>query len=900
MLAMTLLFHLRFSTHFGQKMLVVGDHPALGNSQPEQAIALEYVNDQWWRLALEISDAASLHSITYKYLLQESDGRMVEEWGFDRTLNLSNALTTIQTVDTWSHAGEYEQVFYSGPFRRILLPQRPLTAIQSKPDESIIYFRVKAPLLRATESLRLIGDGPALGNWKQSDSIPMRWNGQWWEWSLPTQSFAQGAFHYKYGVWDDAAGQWVRFEDGEDRFFQYPGLDPTAVCYVHDGFIRLPNNTWRGAGLSIPVFSLRSEKSFGVGEFNDLKLLADWGQQLGIRLIQILPVNDTTAFHNWKDSYPYAGISAFALHPLYTSLQLIAGEEHADLLQDWEQRRMELNASPVVDYEAVMKAKWELLRILYERTGKQCFASRAYKSYWKEQEHWLKPYCVFSYLRDTYGTASFAEWPEHNTYDESAAKVLLKAGTKTAKAIAFYGFVQFHLHVQLKEAVQYLHNKGIILKGDIPIGINRHGCDAWVAPELYHMNWQAGAPPDDFTAIGQNWGFPTYNWKRMQADGFSWWRQRFQQMELYYDAFRIDHILGFFRIWSIPTHAVEGLLGRFVPAIPIRPSEFAQRGIPFDSDRLCKPYITDDYLGKLFGFDAVSVRDHFLDVSFPGIYCLKPAFATQKQIERYFQQNDQWAAGTREKLFELVANVILLAEEGPDPGYHFRISMEKTYSYACLPPHIQQVLHELYIDYFYRRQDDFWFREAMQKLPTLKSATNMLVCGEDLGMVPHCVPDVMNQLGILSLEIQRMPKDPKRRFFHPADAPYLSVVTPSTHDMSTLRAWWEEDAERTRAFYHHELTQWGDPPLFCESWVNRTIVEQHLQSPAMWGIFQVQDILGCSDRLRRPLPQEERINDPANPNQYWQYRMHLTLEQLIQELEFNDEFRRSVQSTGRA
>ncbi|MEN9497287.1 MAG: hypothetical protein RL750_186, partial [Bacteroidota bacterium] len=207
--------------------------------------------------------------------------------------------------------------------------------------------------------------------------------------------------------------------------------------------------------------------------------------------------------------------------------------------------------------------------------------------------------------------------------------------------------------------------------------------------------------------------------------------------------------------------------------------------------------------------------------------------------------------------------------------------------------------HELYIDYFFKRQDDFWFREAMHKLPSLKSATNMLVCGEDLGMVPHCVPEVMQQLGILSLEIQRMPKDPNRRFFHPQDAPYLSVVTPSTHDMSTLRAWWEEDTSRTRDFYHHELKHWGDPPQYCEPWVNRSIIDQHLQSPAMWSIFQVQDILGCSDKLRRLLPQEERINNPANPDQYWQYRMHLTLEQLIGEDSFNQAFSASVSQTGR-
>jgi 4-alpha-glucanotransferase len=187
----------------------------------------------------------------------------------------------------------------------------------------------------------------------------------------------------------------------------------------------------------------------------------------------------------------------------------------------------------------------------------------------------------------------------------------------------------------------------------------------------------------------------------------------------------------------------------------------------------------------------------------------------------------------------------------------------------------------------------------MHKLPQLKSATNMLVCGEDLGMVPHCVPEVMQQLGILSLEIQRMPKDPAKEFFHPNDAPYLSVITPSTHDMSTIRGWWEENRERTRRFYNHVMGQWGDAPQYCESWISRAIVMQHLYSPAMWSIFQVQDILGMSDTLRRENHQEERINDPANSKNYWQYRMHITLEDLLKQKDFNDELRDYVIHSGR-
>jgi 4-alpha-glucanotransferase len=208
-------------------------------------------------------------------------------------------------------------------------------------------------------------------------------------------------------------------------------------------------------------------------------------------------------------------------------------------------------------------------------------------------------------------------------------------------------------------------------------------------------------------------------------------------------------------------------------------------------------------------------------------------------------------------------------------------------------------LKELYVDYFYRRQDEFWKHEALKKLPALKEATHMLICGEDLGMVPHSVPEVMQQLGILSLEIQRMPKNPQTEFFHPKDAPYLSVITPSSHDMSTIRGWWEESREKTQRFFNTIMGEQGMAPYFCEPWINRAIVLQHLYSPAMWSIFQLQDILGMSEKLRRENPNEERINVPANPNHYWNYRMHIGLEQLIREKEFNKELNDYITNSGR-
>jgi 4-alpha-glucanotransferase len=728
----------------------------------------------------------------------------------------------------------------------------------------------------------------------------MQVSDDWWEIKLDLSNEVT-PIAYKYGVYNTAEKRFVRFEEGDNRLL-YTSYSHLVIHYVHDGFVRLQNNNWKGAGIAIPVFSLRSNNSFGVGEFTDIKLLADWASATGLKMIQLLPINDTIATNTWLDSYPYAAISAFALHPLYINIATVAGTKFAHQLRSIGNLQEKLNSLSVVDYEEVMKVKLQFLRSIFEESKVSLKTDENYQLFFSQNNHWLKPYAAFCYYRDLYHTSVFNEWETNSTYDKKAIDKLFTSRA-TSDEVGFYCFVQFHLHVQLKDAVSYAHSKGLALKGDIPIGIYRYGCDAWVAPHLYNMNWQAGAPPDDFTAIGQNWGFPTYNWAKMQEDDFLWWRQRFEQMTNYFDAFRIDHILGFFRIWSIPLDAVQGILGRFVPCTPVHISEFTERGIHFDYNRFCKPYITDQIIHQLFSEQAGLVYDHFVDRVDGNTLMLKEDLQTQVAIAHYIHSKADQGFSTEflEKMLELVANVLLFEDHKQGRNaYHFRISIEKTTSFQELDEHTKRVLKDLYVDYFYKRQDEFWYKEAMHKLPKLKAATNMLICGEDLGMVPHCVPDVMQQNGILSLEIQRMPKDPNTPFFNPSKAPYMSVVTPSTHDMSTIRGWWEENREVTQQFYNNQLGQWGDAPFYCEAWINRAIVLQHLYSPAMWSIFQLQDILGMSETLRRKNPKEERINDPANPKNYWQYRMHISLEQLLSESTFNTELRSYLLSSGRA
>jgi 4-alpha-glucanotransferase len=703
---------------------------------------------------------------------------------------------------------------------------------------------------------------------------------------------------YKYGVYDFGTKAFVRYEDGADRLLAQTA-PPDGHVIVNDGFARVPCQPWRGAGVAVPVFSLRSAKSFGVGEFLDLALLADWASRAGLKLIQILPVNDTSATHTWTDSYPYAGISAFALHPLYLNLDRLAGADASRLLEKLASQRKQLNALPTVDYEAVMKAKLGFARQIFAARREKTFAGAEYRKFFSENEKWLAPYAAFCFLRDKFGTADFTQWPEHRVYDADKIRALAAADGSAADEMALHCFVQFHLHLQLREAAEYVHGRGLILKGDLAIGVHPHSAEVWQQPDLFHTDMQAGAPPDAFAAKGQNWGFPTYNWPRMKQDGFDWWKRRFAQMSCYFDAFRIDHILGFFRIWSIPRHAVQGILGYFVPALPVQAGEFSARGIAFDHERFTRPFINDAVLQELFAERAGRVKREFLHPDPRGTYSLKPEFATQRDVERHFGSlpKDRLDDKLKEGLFDLISNVLLI--EVPDSAgleFHFRLGMEQTASFRQLGQVTQTRLKDLYVDYFYRRQDRRWMQEALQKLPALKRVTNMLICGEDLGMVPACVPLAMKQLGLLSLEIQRMPKALHQDYSRPADAPYLSVVTPSTHDMSTIRGWWVEDKKLTQKFFNQELGRDGVAPSECEPWINQEIIRQHLGSPAMWSIFQLQDLLGMDAALRHPGVDAERINVPAIVNYYWRYRMHLTLEALGRA----DTFTRQVENLVRA
>jgi 4-alpha-glucanotransferase len=892
---MILHFYLRYSSKFGETIFVTGNIPPLGNDDITKPFALTYLNDQLWHGSIEIDTKAILSEFCYRYILKNEHGVQTVEFGNDRIIEpAAIKASKFVTYDTWNYAGEYENAFFTAPFTQVLLKRKAEKQPPLKKNTKATHrFRVKAPLLKDDEIMCISGSGAVFNDWDKENVLLLGKKDSWWAIDLDLKE-AVFPLEYKYGIYNTSDKKFTRFEEGNNRvLLSENGAD--VFTLIQDGFAKLDDINWKGAGVAIPVFSLRTKKSFGTGEFTDLKLLVDWAKATGLKMIQLLPVNDTIATYSWKDSYPYSAISAFALHPLLLNIETVAGTKNADVVSVLKSKREQLNKMPQLDYEAVVNIKLDTIRKLYQHQKEDYCKDPEYIRFFESNRHWLVPYAAFSYLRDKYKTAVFTDWKTNAVYDAAEIQQLVSEKQKHHDEIAVHYFTQYHLHLQLKGATEYAHKNGVIIKGDIPIGICRNSADAWVEPGLYHMEEQAGAPPDAFTAKGQNWGFPTYNWEAMQQDNFTWWRKRFEQMSNYFDAFRIDHILGFFRIWSIPAHAVEGIMGRFVPAIPVSINELFARQITFERSRYTEPYVTDTILIELFGDRKDEVKKTFLN----GLK-LKEKFNTQRKVEAWFKTDKTFDNKIKQGLYDLISNVIFFEVENSNgQEFHFRIAMEDTLSFKNLDKHSQKELNALYVDYFYHRQDELWKNEAMKKLPGLKSNTAMLVCGEDLGMVPHCVPEVMQQLGILSLEIQRMPKKAGSEFFHPNDAPYLSVVSPSTHDMSTIRGWWEEDSFKIKHFYNYLMGQTGEPPFYCEPWINKEIVLQHLYSPAMWSIFQLQDLLGMNGEIRREDPNEERINIPAEAEHYWNYRMHINLEDLLGNHEFADELKNYIKESGR-
>ena len=893
---MDLKFNIDYKTRFGEELVL-----NIVNEGSEAKYRMITTDGERWTYKLSLPAQKRQPVLTYYYEVERGGRSVRHEWTTIRhTLELTAVHGAHYTVfDRWSDIPE-DSYLYSSAFTDCIRG-RKLEVLQPSSYRSTVRLVVRAPQLRGDDRLAVIGKGDGLGNWDTAKALLMtEHHFNEWVVDLDATQFTEGKIEFKFIALNTKKQQSSVWEAGYNRTIELPQIEQREVVVYNLDQAFFPLYDVRLAGMLVPVFSLRSEGSFGVGDFGDLKKMVDLVCDTGQRVLQILPVNDTTTTYSWTDSYPYSCISIFAIHPQYADLRQLPALTNAKQRNDFEALRQQLNALPQIDYEQVNNAKITYLRLLFSQEGSKVLSSKSFKEFLAEAGQWLVPYAQYCVLRDKYGTACFEQWPDHNMWNEADRAALLNTRSSQYREVSFWYYVQFVLHKQLLDAHQHARKSHVVLKGDIPIGVSRYGCDVWTEPRYFNLNGQAGAPPDDFSVNGQNWGFPTYNWDEMLKDGCQWWIRRFQNMAQYFDAYRIDHVLGFFRIWEIPVNAVHGLLGQFQPALGMTREEIESYGLPFHEHQFCEPFIADWVIERVFHERADEVKTKYLDHAHDDIWKMKAEYDTQRKVEKAFEDvTEQRELNLRDGLYSLISNVLFVRDHKEEGKYHPRISAQFNFTYEALYDADKASFNRLYNDYFYRRNNQFWYDEAMKKLPVQVQATRMLVCAEDLGMVPDCVSWVMNELRVLSLEIQSMPKDPHVRFGHLGRNPYRSVCTFSTHDMATLRQWWDEDASRTQDYFNSMLYHEGNAPHPLPGWLARDVVSRQLASPSMLCVLSIQDWLAMDERIRLDDADAERINIPANPHHYWRYRMHINIENLMADKSFTENIRNLIVQNGR-
>ncbi len=892
---MKITFSINYRTRWGEALYIVGDIPALGGGADDKAVAMSLNGSDLWELTLDLPKNPG--EFGYRYIVKRDNGSSRAEWGKPHRFEPGRGISRYRLLDGWREMPA-EYPYYTSAFTDGILMRR-LTDQPLKTLPGQLRIRVAAPMVRPDEILAIAGGCDTLGNWNPAQALRLNdAEFPFWNINIPADRLAM-PMEYKFLIVKKDSSDVVAWEDGANRVFGICADDKGETLRLGNLTFRNPRHDWRGAGTAIPVFALRSDDDFGCGDFLDLKQMIEWCEKTGQNILQTLPINDTTKTKTWTDSYPYSANSSFALHPMYVRPTAVGTLKDAARRRHFAERGVALNALPQIDYEAVTALKEEYMRELYALLGEKQMKSEEFGAFVDANALWLRPYAAWRLLRDRYATPDTSKWGEHAEYSPALVDALFKS---SPDEIGYFLFEQYHLDRQLREVRDFAHLHGVVLKGDVPIGVGRESVDTWTDPRLFNMDCQAGAPPDDFSVLGQNWGFPTYNWDEMAKDGFAWWKRRFGKMSEYFDAYRVDHVLGFFRIWQIPMDALHGLLGYFNPALPYSPEEMRHNyDFWLDAPTQTRPLILEWMLNDFFGEYTDEARRLYLIPDGDGRYRLRPEVDTQRKAEEYFDAQEASEKNTRIKnaIMGLIDDVLFIEDPSRKGHYHPRIAAQFTYQYRMLSDYAKWCFDRLYNDFFYRRHNEFWAGKALWKLPPVIFSTGMLTCAEDLGMIPDCVPDVMERLQILSLEIQRMPKDPKVTFGDTWHYPYNSVCTSSTHDMAGIRGWWESDHLLSQKYYNEVLHEQGDAPFFAEPWICERILDLLLKSPSMLCINPLQDWLSADGRLRRQDPRDEQINEPANPKHYWRYRMHLTLKELLEADDFNTSLRNRIAAAGR-
>ena len=897
---MKLKFLINYHTEWGQSLHVVLTMTYADGRKEHQNVLMQTQDGMAWTVeTTKMSHRQRrLKSLSYVYQVEDSDGGVVRrEWNMTERCYAVDESKNYVFADGWRDKPLNFYLYTKAYMPNALREEKDSQEVTVLPlFRKTLLFKVSAPQLKEGDMLGLVGSHPAMGGWNPTRYLRMT-RAQENEWMLSVNVDGMSLpLEYKYVVIDGKTNQLEQWEEGDNRTVD-TDVEDGMVAVFDGGGLRLGEMPWRGAGVVVPLFSLRTETSCGIGDLGDLNKMTDWASHVGMRMIQLLPLNDTTATHSWTDSHPYNAISCFAIHPVYLDLQQLGTVDDEDFLKAFARQRRELNALAEVDYPAVCRVKQSYVEMAFKLYGDKDLQTESFREFFENSKSWLMPYAAFCALRDKYGTARTADWGDDSLYDEKLPARLLSEDSPMSVSMRKTFYVQYHLHRQLKHAAEYAHKHGVALKGDLPVGVYRDSVETWTHVAFFNMDEQMGTPPDKFQPRGQNWGFPTYRWEEKEL--MDWWRSRLEWMEQYFDAIRLDHVVSFFRVWAIPEGFQTGTMGHFSPGLPFSEEEIAHWGLAFRKELMTRPFINENVLQKVFGIHAPYVREHFLESDRYGIYRMKAGYRNQQDICRHFEglrdENSLWIC---EGLCRLLTNVLFV--EDRQPGlYHPRFGIYNEPVYEILSADEKDAFMRLYNNYYYERHNAFWADKARRKLSQLLEKTHMLVCAEDLGLLPRCVPDVLDELRMLTLEVQDMPKEHGYEFAHLDAYPYRSVATFSTHDMAPMRLWWEENAGRTQRYYATMLQKEGRAPKEMPARVAEEIVARHLYCPAMLCLLSIQDWLATDNQLRSKDVSKERVNSPYDCYNQWKYRMNVSLEELMDAKQFNLKIRTMIERSKR-
>lgn len=955
---LTVRFRVKCHTSFGEELFIVGDCKELGNWQTKCAQQLFYEADSdSWVGDICFPLTSSTRTIQYKYFKSNDTQEAQWEPEENHIIHLDSVASPafVEISDTFRWNDPILNTFTRSAFTEVITkrtnPVAPPRISPNKvnPGEVSVNFSVMCPYVKRNQTLCIVGSCPELGEWNPEKALLLAdldfplWTG------AATFKRSSFPFEYKYiirdqesethevheiesvedeekdthYIWENCENRTCKGVTGEFVDASFP-----ATIIVSDWYISPNANLFRGMGIHCPLFSVRTSESCGVGQYSDIRRLVDLCKLIGSSMIELLPLNDTTASPNSyqiRNSSPYNIISCFALNPIYINLLEIIPSLPSDIFNDIASHKFQFEQRREVDYGDVYRFKMNILHKIYDISKE--LRSTDYDDFCAFNEEWLNPYSLFCVLCDEQGTSEFWKWNlkvRHITTEE-----INRISREKEDETKFIKWVQFIADRQLRASAEYASSSGIVLKVDVPFGVQRNSCDCWCNERLFKLDFQEGSAPSQEEPEGGNYGYAAYNWKAMKTDNFSWWRLRMKRLSDLFQSVHIDHVEDFFRAYLIhhcdfssifdSVSTFEKVMGHFSPSNCITKEELDQKGL-WDIERYVRPYVRLHILREKFGSEADSVANNFfvprrIDGN-DDFYDFKDSCNTPEKLESILNRTIPDVSKRnhyRTCLLQLLSNVILIRSSCPnhENSFYFRSnvtiehveengSVFPSTSFNELDNHQKQQILELYNEYLFGRQSELWLREGVPKLEMLDKSSKMLLFGDFSADYGDLFERESECKSIIQLQNSLHGNKKNKTYESASSFAYLSQCQPSHPAASSIRAWWEENKNSAFNFWRDELKQ--NPEKFnqyCVCDILSKVIEYNLNSQSMWCVLLLQDVVNTFDCLRREYPNEERIfkvNQSRNGNLY---RFPWSLEELINYNDWTNYVRNLVQKAKR-